>query len=83
MKAHQKKAAKKIASLKSLGELVKDEGGFVSRDTILKVGLSTIAALGVASAMSDIAPAQSHTNTVTPAGGNCVSHTNVTTHSSY
>jgi hypothetical protein len=39
---------------KSLGELMKDEDGFVSKETILKVGLSTVAALGVAGALTDI-----------------------------
>lgn len=80
----KKKIVKKTVSLtKSLGDLMKDEGGFVSRETILKVGLSTIAALGVAGAVSDMSSAQSHTNSIAPAGGDCVNHTNVTTHSSY
>lgn len=69
---------------KSLGELMKDEDGFVKKETIFKVGLSTVAALGVAGVLSDISSAQ-HTNVVTPnlPANNCVNHTNVTTHSSY
>ena len=70
---------------KSLGELMKDEDGFVSKETILKVGLSTVAALGVAGVLSDISSGQTHTNVVTPnaPADNCVNHTNVTTHASY
>lgn len=70
---------------KSLGELMKDEDGFVSKETILKVGLSTVAALGITGALTDISSGQNditHNNTVTP-NGNCVDHTNITTHSSY
>ncbi len=68
---------------KSLGELMKDEDGFVSKKTILKVGLSTVAALGVAGAL-DVSAADSvtHNNVVTP-NGQSVDHTNITTHSSY
>jgi hypothetical protein len=62
---------------------MKDEDGFVSKETILKVGLSTVAALGVAGALVDMSSGQTHTNTVATTGGNCVNHTNVTTHSSY
>ena len=69
---------------KSLGELMKDEDGFVKKETILKVGLSTVAALGVAGVLSDTSSAQ-HTNVVTPnaPANNCVNHTNIKTHSSY
>ena len=71
---------------KSLGELMKDEDGFVSKETILKVGLSTVAALGIVGALTDITSGQTtHSNVVTrgiPAA-NCAAHTNVTTHSSY
>jgi hypothetical protein len=76
---------KKVPLTKSLGELMKDEDGFVSKETILKVGLSTVAALGIAGAMSDLTSGQTHTNTFTPnspASGQA-QHTNVTTHSSY
>ena len=62
------KAIKKTVPLtKSLGELMKDEDGFVSKETILKVGLSTVAALGIAGALTDISSGQSttHTNAIT------------------
>ena len=69
---------------KSLGELMKDEDGFVSKETILKVGLSTVAALGIAGALTDISSGQvTHTNAVTGGNTNCATHTNVTTHASY
>ncbi len=76
-----KKVNKTVSLKKSLGELIKDEDGFVSKETILKVGLSTVAALGMSSVLSDTAHSQ-HTNTVV-ASGNCAVHTNITTHSSY
>lgn len=89
-KIKSKSVAKKVPLTKSLGELMKDEDGFVSKETILKVGLSTVAALGIAGALTDISSGNSHqpvnqvshTNVVTPSG-NCINHTNVTTHSSY
>ncbi len=82
------KAVKKATPMtRSLGELMKDEDGFVSKETILKVGLATVAALGVVGAMTDISSGDttSHTNTVTPGSPtpNCAAHTNITTHSSY
>ena len=86
MKAKKKsKVIKKTLPLvkKCLGELMKDEDGFVSKETILKVGLSTVAALGITGALTDISSGQvTHNNTVAP-NGQCVDHTNVTTHSSY
>jgi hypothetical protein len=85
-KTIKNKVVKKTIPLaKSLGNLMKDEDGFVSKQTILKVGLSTVAALGVVGAMTDISSGDtvSHNNTVTPNGTNCVQHTNITTHSSY
>lgn len=82
-KTKKSKAIKKVIPLtKSLGELMKDEDGFVSKETILKVGLSTVAALGVTTVLTDTASSQSHTNSVVPSG-NCAVHTNVTTHTSY
>ena len=76
--------------VKSLGELMKDEDGFVSKETILKVGLSTVAALGAVGALTDMASGQvfdqyTHNNVVSPhnPADSCVSHTNVTTHTSY
>lgn len=76
---------KTVPLTKSLGELMKDEDGFVSKETILKVGLSTVAALGMVSAVTDISSGQvTHTNTVsTVPPASCVNHTNVTTHTSY
>ena len=69
---------------------MKDEDGFVSKETILKVGLSTVAALGITGALTDLNadwnPASenvSHTNTVVPGPANCATHTNITTHTSY
>ena len=87
MKKNKKsKLIKKTAPLvKSLGELMKDEDGFVSKETILKVGLSTVAALGAVGVFSEVAQAQ-HTNTVVPSGAanpTCVTHTNITRHTSY
>lgn len=86
------KAIKKTVPLtKSLGELMKDEDGFVSKETILKVGLSTIAALGIAGALTDISSADgtTHTNVTqthtdnSEIAPNCANHTNFTTHTSY
>ena len=80
------KVIKKTVSLpKSLGQLMKDEDGFVSKETILKVGLSTVAALGIAGALTDISSGDStsHNNQVNPNGTHCAAHTNITTHSSY
>ena len=88
MKAKKKsKVIKKTFPLtKSLGELMKDEDGFVSKETILKVGLSTVAALGVTSALTNIGQAgtyaythENHVDTL-PQPNNCVQHTNITTH---
>jgi hypothetical protein len=38
---------------KTLKDFVADEDGFVSKETMLKVGLSTVAGIGVLGAMSD------------------------------
>ena len=89
MKAKKKsKVIKKTLPLvkKSLGELMKDEDGFVSKETILKVGLSTVAALGISGALTDISSGQTwHSNVVgvDPGNNQCVIHNNVTGHSSY
>ena len=87
MKGKKKnKVIKKAVPLtKSLGELMKDEDGFVSKETILKVGLSTVAALGMTSALTDNASSQTttHNNQVVAGPGNCATHTNITTHTSY
>ena len=86
-KKKSKISNKKLPLTKSLDELMKDEDGFVSKETILKVGLSTVAALGIAGALTDFTSGQSatHTNTVqtNPPGPGlniCVTHTNITTH---
>jgi len=90
-KLKSKVLAKTIPLTKSLKALMKDEDGFVSKETILKVGLSTVAALGIAGALTDITSGDSttHTNMVqthaqNPAvAPNCAQHTNTTTHTSY
>ena len=58
-KIKSKVIKKTVPLTKSLGELMKDEDGFVSKETILKVGLSTVAALGVAGALTDISSGDS------------------------
>ncbi|MBF0511145.1 MAG: hypothetical protein HQL13_02330 [Candidatus Omnitrophica bacterium] len=96
-KINRKSNKKTEALAKSLQGLMKDEDGFVSKETILKVGLSTVAALGVAGALIDVTTGQncgvssqgelnntSHNNTVSqPDSSGCVTHHNVTTHTSY
>ena len=76
---------KTVPLTKSLGELMKDEDGFVSKETILKIGLSTVAALGIAGALTDISSGDSttHSNSIATNNTNCATHTNITTHSSY
>lgn len=77
---------KSVPLVKSLGEMMKDEDGFVSKENILKVGLSTVAALGVSSALSEMSSSQvTHNNVVVPHSppDACVDHTNITTHTSY
>ena len=84
-KIKSKVIKKTVLLTKSLGQLMKDEDGFVSKETILKVGLSTVAALGIAGTLTDISSGQNfHTNSISaPNGTNCVTHTNQSTHSSY
>jgi hypothetical protein len=88
-KIKSKVIKKTVPLTKSLGELMKDEDGFVSKETILKVGLSTIAALGITAALTDISSGNqnitTHTNAIVPnsPANTCAQHTNVTTHSSY
>ena len=87
-KSKSKNSSKKLSltkssSKKSLTELMKDEDGFVSKKTILKVGLSTVAALGVVGAGGiTSADHTNHANVITQSGL-CVNHQNITTHSSY
>jgi len=89
-KIKSKVIKKAVPLTKSLGELMKDEDGFVSKETILKVGLSTVAALGMTGAFSSdvqgLGPAEEifHNNTIAlNPTHTCVNHTNVTTHHSY
>jgi hypothetical protein len=80
-----KKILKESVTLKkSLGELMKDEDGFVSKENILKVGLSTVAALGVVGALTETQAQVVHTNAVVPDPGQpCANHTNHSSHTSY
>lgn len=92
-KTNSKPANQKAPVSKALGQLMKDEDGFVSKETILKVGLSTVAALGMVGALTDTASGQinsyAHNNKLTThaqnasVNQNCVAHTNITTHTSY
>ena len=96
-KIKSKAIHKTLPLTKSLGGLMKDEDGFVSKETILKVGLSTVAAFGITGALTDITSGcgYTHTNTATHSNAfstnaqeasvkpNCVSHHNVTNHTSY
>ena len=68
---------------KSLGELMKDEDGFVSKENILKVGLSTVAALGVVGALTEQSHAQHTNSVVVNPSGTCANHSNHNSHSSY
>lgn len=81
-KRNKKSTKKSLLLKKSLGEFMKDEDGFVSKENILKVGLSTIAALGVVGGLAENAHAV-HTNTLANAGDVCFDHTNHENHSSY
>jgi hypothetical protein len=85
-KKNKKNVSKKKTPLtKSLKELVKDEDGFVSKETILKVGLSTVAALGMVDTLAEgraWVNQWTHTNIVGPERP-CASHTNFNTHNSY
>ncbi len=82
-KVKNKISNEKVSLTKSLAELMKDEDGFVSKETILKVGLSTIAMLGMVNAMSPPGEAHHvnsdpvHTNTTsTGMNASCPTHTN-------
>jgi hypothetical protein len=85
-KVSRKVNQKEMPLKKSLGQLMKDEDGFVSKKTILKVGLSTVAALGMTGAVADVGQAghysATHSNFITiPATpSTCVNHQNITTH---
>ena len=63
-----KKVIKSVIPLtKSLGDLMKDEDGFVSKQNILKIGLTTVAALGIVGSLST--RGESHTNVLSSAAG--------------
>lgn len=92
MKPKDKKVVKKTNDVKTenkktLKGLMMDEDGYVSKETILKVGLATIAGLGVLGAATNadawyITDHNSHQNSMLN-NGSCYVHSNVTTHTSY
>lgn len=73
---------------KKLEDFVKDETGSISRDTVLKIGLGTVSALGIMSSfVADSYAAHSnstHTNCPANSGGQpqCC-HTSHSSHNSY
>ena len=72
----KKKTRKKQSPTRSLKDLVKDEDGFVSKETILKVGLLTAAGLGAWGTVAE-ATSSHHYNVSTnimTAAGNCIDH---------
>ncbi|MBF0594796.1 MAG: hypothetical protein HQL22_07495 [Candidatus Omnitrophica bacterium] len=86
----KKRPLKKADVVKSLKGFVMDEDGFVSKETILKVGLATVAGMAALGAATNAGAADhaSHTNNVgvpqNEASGNCCyQHTNTVTHASY
>ena len=88
MPPKKKRLPKKEDIVRSLKGFVKDEDGFVSKETILKVGLSTIAGLAAFGAASDAGARQpdhaNHSNNLN--NGNttgCFAHTNTVSHTSY
>ena len=70
---------------KKLEQLVKDETGNISKETVIKISLGTISALGVWASISSVGQAASpgtyvnHNNSIGDLAA-CVRHTN---HSSY
>ena len=60
MKKRDKKS-KELLPMRSLKDLVRDEDGFVSKETILKVGLMTAAGLGAWGSVAD-ASSRHHAN---------------------
>lgn len=65
---------------KTIKGFIRDEDGFVSRKTILKIGLGTISALGIMSSLSNAVAGHSnhasHTNDASLVGPNRVGSTN-------
>ncbi|MBF0330324.1 MAG: hypothetical protein HQL17_00165 [Candidatus Omnitrophica bacterium] len=71
---NKKKVLSKITDFKkTLRDFVADEDGYVSKETMLKVGLSTVAGIGILGAVSDTFAKNDHTNVT--------SHTNSMTFS--
>lgn len=54
MEKNKKQPRKKIEIKKTLKAFLADEDGFVSKETILKVGLATVAGIGVLGALSSV-----------------------------
>jgi len=94
----KRKSLKKSAAIKkTLKDFMADEDGFVSKETILKVGLATVAGVGMLGALSGAAAKTTHTshashnNTVTyPTSSNMAEcpayvqdHSNVPGHSNH
>ncbi len=65
MKNKKKIVLKSENIKKTLKDFVADEDGFVSKETMLRVGLSTVAGIGVLGAMSDACAWHSNTTTHT------------------
>ena len=79
---------------RSLQEFMKDEDGFVSRESILKAGAVVVASVGAIGAVSDMlfarecTPSTVHTNSIVVAfqnnpGGHCAEPEQVLQHSNY
>ena len=98
MEKKHKSVKKTVEIKKSLRDFVADEDGYVSKETILKVGLATVAGVGMLGAMSGSFAEnahtnhQSHSNTTTwpfnggPCPGTYPDHSNIpllTNHTSY
>ena len=85
-----KKLFKKEDIVKSLKGFVQDEDGFVSKETILRVGLSTVAGMAALGAMN-VAMGRDHSTDHTnhsnsigvPGGTCCFQHMNTVSHGSY
>jgi hypothetical protein len=91
--AKKNKLSTKLPALKrSVKDFLADEDGFVSKETILKIGLATVAGIGILGAMSTDASAghtnhDSHNNNTTNSGATAqcvnISHTNAAGHSNH
>lgn len=78
---------KKKVFKKKLEDFIKDESGNISQDKVLKVGLGTIAALGIMSSFSSAWAIHTSSSPADPAAGThtCAhaSHSSHESHSSY